>query len=400
MRDLGALPLLSLRLTAVLLAAVLLGLALAAPLARAAAPAPPPGEAEFRAAWIAFSAPSADPEKARSLEARQQARMAAIPKMEEAVSADPKNPLYYESLAYICLTAGQYEKGRKAVDQGIALKRDRPLLYLLRGQAEAARAQMNPRTARDNIGPALSAFDQAGRLDPQNSLPLLQAASVAFDVGRPDLALPRVEQALQRPTCRLYRLALPENLDPDRGASFRMWQYAQLGAWMELLARCRNAHSSLLRLGEKAEEENDLPGAEARFQQALAVGRHAGQAEPNLFITVATALDLLEDAYGALGRVAEARGDPQAERWQGEAGVIRVARGQLAGALQGYIKEISGSPPPSLDQLLALEGRHVAPVIRGMGLQPQPSQAGVGEERPAVTLAPALPQQQPAPGAP
>ena len=78
--------------------AALLTLASMALAAQPAPAQPPKGDADFRAAWIAFAAPAGDPEKAKSMDARQEARMAAIPMMEAAAEADPKNWIYQESL--------------------------------------------------------------------------------------------------------------------------------------------------------------------------------------------------------------------------------------------------------------------------------------------------------------
>jgi tetratricopeptide (TPR) repeat protein len=455
-----------------------LALLFATGLAGAAAAAGTPaakaeGVAEFRAAWVAFAAPAADPKQSQSLEARQASRLAAIPHMEAAVAAAPRNPEYQGDLTYICLTAGQYEKARAAVNQAIAVRRNEPLLYLLRGQAEAALAEMDPPTAGDNIGPALTAFDRAAHLDHANSLPLLQGASVAFDVNRPKLALARVKRALERRGARLYALWLPTNLDPDRGASLRTWQYVQLGHWFELLARCRNVHRSLLKLGIDAEQTDDLKQAEERFRQALEVARQVAAMQPNLFITVATGLDLMEDAYSALSgsaaesligaefaRLNQPGGPPQQalpawpdrakavieaqftkqklteaqrkqlfaewrgmepapsglddprwdlvllasyyswllaregaprteeaqnlERWQGEAGVVRFARSQLAPSLQAYVQEITKGPPPKIQELLAKEAAYVAPVIKGIGLKAQEEPPTAAETKPVA----------------
>jgi hypothetical protein len=284
--------------------AAVLGLVLTGSAEQSPKGSAPKGEADFRAGWNAFAAPAADPEKARSLEARQQARMAAIPLLEAAIAAGPSNWAYRESLAYVCLSAGQYEKAKAAIDKAIEMKRDRPVLYMLRGQAEAALAQMDPPTAAERIGPAITAFDRAAELDQSNALPLLQAASVAFDVNRSDLALPRIQKALQRPGAMLYALDVPTNLSDQPGLSIRAWQYMQLGHWYELLARFRNVSTSLLGRGQKLEQANDLGGADGNYRQSLQVGRLIGGMRPHLFINVAAAVDVMYDSYQALSGVA------------------------------------------------------------------------------------------------
>jgi len=432
--------------------AALLMLASISLAAQPAAKQSPKGDADFRAAWQAFAAPASDPEKAKSMDARQEARMAAIPMMEAAVTADPKNWMYQESLGYICLTAGKYDKAKAAIDRAIRIKGDRPLLYMLRGQAEAALAQMNPPEAGKNIGPAVDAFDRAGRADKLNALPLLQGASVAFDVDRHDLAVPLVKEGLQRPGSMLYTLMVPPDLFQDKGESVRAWQYIQLGHWYGLLARFRNDSRALLKRGAYYEQKGDLGQADQQYRWALQIGRTVGAMQPNLFINVAAATDIMEDAYRGLAHVAavsvvreavksagqpESRDYPESaralirglfvytkatpeqaasafsswshldppptsledtrwtlellasfyewyagraglprqaagadlERWNGEAGVVSFGRGQLAGALDVYVKEIT-KKPPTVQEILAIEEKAVGPVIAGIGLTP------------------------------
>ena len=339
------------------------------------APAPA-GAQEYRAAWVAFAAPSlAGSDEARTARARQEAFLAAIPHMEAAVAADPENATYRASLAYICLVAGQYEKAREAINRGVELNRRDPLMHMLRAQAEAAMAQMSPQDAGQRIGPALEAFDEASRLEADNALPLLQAASVAFDVGRADLARPRIQQALTRTNCRLYQISVPFDLGDEPAESISAWQYVQYGFWWGLSARCANVVAGCSRLGLEEEQAGRLAAAEERFQWALQVSRKVGLTEPHLFITVNLAMDLMEDSYGHLARVAEAQGSGEAERWNGESGVVQIGRGFLLPGLEAYQAQIAEGPPDSIEALLALEAQSVTTVIDGIGLT---------EERPGL----------------
>ncbi len=285
-------------------AAMLLGSALASAAAEPKTAPVPKGDADFRAGWNAFAAPAADPVKAKSLEARQQARMAAIPRLEAAVAATPDNWGYQESLGYVCLAAGQYEKAKAAIEKAIAIKKDRPLLYMLRGQAEAAMAQMDPPSTAEQIGKAIAAFDRAAQVDKHNALPLLQAASVAFDADRPDLALPRIKKALNRPGAMLYTLAVPTNLSDQPGLSVRAWQYVQLSHWYEFLARFQNVSKKLLTRGATLAQKGDLKAADESCQQSLQVGRTVGAMRPHLFINVASAINIMQDSYESLSDLA------------------------------------------------------------------------------------------------
>ena len=343
------------------------------------APAPA-GTQEHRAAWAAFVAPAlAGSEGARTAQARQQAFLAAIPHMEAAVAADPENATYRASLAYICLVAGQYQKALEATNRGVELNRRDGLLQALRGQAEAAMAQMSPEDVGQRIGPALEAFDEASRLEADNALPLLQAASVAFDAGRADLAQPRIQQALARTNCTLYRISVPFDLGDEPAESISAWQYVQYGFWWGFSARCANVVAGCWRLGAEEEQAGRLAAAEERFQWALQVSRKVGLTEPHLFITVNMAIDLMEDSYGHLARVAEAQGNDEAERWTGESGVVQIGRGFLLSGLEEYQAQVAEGPPDSIEALLALENRSVTTVIDGIGLT---------EERPVPACAP------------
>ena len=328
------------------------------------------GRAEFLAGWREFAKPFSPEAQDRTLTARQKARLAAMPHLQAAVAAEPENEPYRVSLAYVCLTAGRYQKAKEILDRSLELERDSPMLYLLHGQAQAALAQMKPAEAGSRIEPALESFERAARLDPENALPLLQAASVAFDVARPDLAEPLVELALAGEGCTMYRLPIPVELGSDHPSSLRIWQYAQYEQWSQLIARCENVSKATLRLGAEKEKLGELEAAERYFQQALSVGRAVGAARPNLYISVNAAINLMEDAYGNLLRVAEARESEEAAVWRNELGVVQIGRGMLAGALQGYLQEVATSPPDSVEALLALEEEGLKMIIAGIGLTP------------------------------
>ena len=347
------------------------------------APALAPGASEFRAAWIAFAQPVSPPEAGadRTPEATQTAREAAIPHLEAAAAAAPNNATYYASLAYVCLTAGKYDKALAAINRAIDLERGDPLLYLLRGQGEAALAQLNPEEAAGNIGAAMTAFSRAAQLDPNNALPLLQAASVAIDVGRADLALDNLKKALSRSECRFYWLPVPEDLGSGGPSSLGLWEYAQYGHWFGLIARCQNVAGYCLRLGKEAEEKGDLATAEKRYQWLRRVAGYLGTAEPRLFVTVATSIDMLEDAYSNLARVGEATGSKDTERWKGEAGICQIGRQDLFGALQSYQKDVASGAIASVYQSMQTQAKLVSPVIAGIGLTSKDAPAVPAEPR-------------------
>ncbi len=330
----------------------------------------PPAESEFRAGWVAFASVKPGPDGKLTLGAQQEARVAAAARMEAAAEADPGNAVYQASLCYVCLAAGKYARAAEAIDRAIKLKDDDPLFYMLRGQAQAALAHMVPQEAGERILPALTAFEEAARLDPTNALPLVQAASVAVSVGRMDLALSRIERALERPTARLYRLWVPFDLHPERDASINAWQYVQYGYWTSAAARCQNVGMALLSLGAQKMKDEDLDGAARGFRKALEVGRAVGMAEPNLFITVHVAINMMEGAYGGLLQVAEAGHGGNAEQWRGEMGVLQIARTELQNRLQVYLNRLKEDPPETADELLALESDSVERALLGMGLTP------------------------------
>ena len=363
-----------------LAALALLGLTCGALAQGEAPPSPPalsPDEAEFRAGWVAFAEPIRKPGSERTAEARQHAREAAIPHLEAAVAAAPRNATYQSSLAYICLTAGKYDKALAAINQAVDLERGDPLLYLLRGQAEAAIAQLNPEEAATRMGPAMTAFSRAAELDPKNALPLLQAASVAVDVNRADLALTNLKKALSLPECRLYRLPVPEDLGSDPASSLNTWEYAQYGHWFGLIARCQNVAGYCRRAGQEAERTGDLAAAEERYQWVRSIAKFVGAAEPPLFITSNTGIELLEDAYADLARVGKATANKEAERWEKELGICQLGREQLFGALKSYERQVSTGAIASVQQSLEAQAKLASPVIAGVGLgtvdQPPPA---------------------------
>jgi tetratricopeptide (TPR) repeat protein len=334
------------------------------------------GEREFRAAWVAFTASVTGPAEARTPEARQQAHLDGIAHMEAAVKADPSKADSHISLAYMALTAGEYARARDAAARAVEVKGDDPLPYLLQGQAEAALARAGADEAGERIEAALKAFDEAARVDPKNSLPLMQGAGFAFEAGRSDLALPRAKQALGREGVVLPRLPVPFDLSADRTAAIDAWQSVQYGHWMTLLARCQNTARALLRSGEAKLGAEDAEGAEADFRAALGMGRMVGVCRPSLFVTANTAINMMEEAYARLQRVAEIQGSREAERWKGETGVLYIARGDLFNKLQNYVKGLQEKPPGSVEELLRLEAAAVEYALLGIGVTPPTAQEG------------------------
>jgi tetratricopeptide (TPR) repeat protein len=357
-------------------AAALLVTAGAAGAARRA-PGPPKGEAEYREGWLALVAPSRDAKQANSLEARQKARMEAVSHLEAAAAADPQNAKYQASLAYISLLAGRYSQAKQAIDLAIDRERRDPLFYLLRGQAEAALAMMDPATASKEIGKAMDAFDRAGQLDPKNALPVLQAVSVALDVDRLDLAGPRLKQALARPESRLYQLAVPTDLVPARPDALRLWETIQMMCWGDLLARGRNVSEVLLRLGSQEEMKGNLSAAESYYRDAYRVAKKAGRTQPRVLLSVGTAIDTLDHVYFALARVAKAQQDPAAERWEGERGVLSLCRTELERAVGAYFADLKANPPDSVEAMLARESQACKKAYDGAGMElPEPAASG------------------------
>jgi tetratricopeptide (TPR) repeat protein len=348
----------------------------------------PEGYQEFHAAWQAFAAPAKEKrQEPISLDERQQARLAALPHMQAAVDANDRDPAYRAALAYIQFEAAKYQQAKESIDKAIDRERRDPLLYLLRGRTEAALAQLGPDTAAERIDPALRAFDDAARLDPANSLPLLQAASVALHVGRRDLALSKVEKALERPRFVLYPLPLPEAFDADPGQSIRMWQYVQLTHWQQLLARCINVQRVLLKAGEEKEKAEDPAAAERYYRQALEVGRRTGAAEPNLIMAVNYGIGMMDQAYAWLARLAEATGSSELARWTGESGVLYLGQQDLLGANQRYWQRLAEDPPASIAELLRFEASLVRGVILGIGLTPVASKKDTAAGKPAESPA-------------
>ncbi len=334
-------------------------------------PVAPKGDDEFRAGWLALVAPMSVREKTAGLQARQEARLAALPHFEAAVKADPENVSYKTALGYACLAAGKYQLAKDTLDQAIAQSKRDPLLHLLRGQAEAALGLMDPETASATVEKVMRSFEEAARLDPKNSLAPLQAASVAFDTGRKDLGMKKLNEAMERPTIMLYRLPIPGDLSADRSTALKQWQYVQMTQWMEMISRGGNVGRVLLKQGGEKQEAGDLKGAHTSYLQALEVAKRIGNVRPNLIITVNTAMNAMEDSYVRLLDVAKKTNDnKETERWEGELGVLQIGRTELGAVLQGYIKHVDENPPATVEAMLDLQGENISRVMLGIGLTP------------------------------
>jgi tetratricopeptide (TPR) repeat protein len=332
-------------------------------------PAAPKGDAEFREGWLTLVSPSRDPKLAGSLDAQQKAQMASISHFEAAVAANPENAKYQGALAYACLTAGRYQKAKTAIDLAIDHQRKDPQLYLLRGQAEAALAMMDPVKASKDIGKAVDAFDRAGQLDPKNALPLLQAVSVALYVDRLDLAQPRLKEALARPESRLYQLPVPTDLVASVPDACRIWETLQLMGWQGILARGRDVSTTLIRLGNQEEANGAFPAAQAYYHDAYLAAKKVGQTQPRVMLVVGVAIDTLDRVYFALAHVMKAQNDPGAERWEGERGVLSLCRTELQQDVQTYLADLQAHPPDSVESMLAREAAACKKAYNGAGME-------------------------------
>ena len=166
-------------------------------------------------------------------------------------------------------------------------------------------------------------------------------------------------------------MPIPGNLDPDRTTAIQMWQHLQMSQWSELLSRCQNAARMASKLSKEKLDAGELDAAEALLTQALEIGRQIGNAKPNIFVSVNSALNVMQDAYFGLAAVAKAKQDPAEEgRWTGEAGVLIVARQDLFVAVQRYVKLINEEPPASIDDLVQEEAEQVARTMLGAALSP------------------------------
>lgn len=352
---------------------------------------PQTAAASFRAGWLEIARPNAALGQSRT-EAYQNALTNAIDHFQAAVEAEPSSGDYRIGLVYACLAAGKYQRAYDEVREAIGRDRDNPLLYLLRAQAQAAFVYVDPDNRGQWFQDAMQSFEDAAALDLENSLAYVQAASVAYDAEQNETARNKLDQALARSGMRLYRLPIPEDLGSSQGESLRLWQTAQLRQWWELVSRAQNAANKLLKSGEAYEEvaaralesqhgagdtselseetRSYLQTAEERYRTALELGRLIGNTQPNLVITVNSALNVMQDAYNHLASVARSSGSPEAARWEGESGVIQIGRQGLLGALTAYQQCVETEPPASVGELLKLEGGQVAGTMLGVALSP------------------------------
>ena len=370
-------------------------------------------EAEFRAGWLAIVSPAEQQQKQSAMQARQEALLTAISRFEAAAQAAPGNTDYSIGLAYAQLSAAKYQQARDTLTAAIERKKNDPVLYLLRAQADAALGHLDPETTAQSVEKALRSFDDAARLDPGNSLYSLQAASVAFDAQRGDLGLARVQAALKLPAITLPMLPIPFDLDTSRTKSVEMWQALQMRQWMDLLVRCQNAGFALLKQGEadeKAVAEKTAGGADPAaagegaapsaltaeqkalyakadefYRTVLDIGKQMGNAKPNGILAVSMGLNMMEAAYAHLLHVADATGSQEAIKWQGEGGVVQIGRGELLVALQQYKALVEKTPPSSVSALMKEEGEFVARTMLGVGLSPTEKPKTFGRPKQGAT---------------
>jgi len=255
------------------------------------------GEKEYRAGWAAFVQPVLEPEKYPTAYHYHQAREQAISEMKAAAAEKTAEAL--ESLGYFYFRDFQYRNAREQFEAALKRKGREPRLYYLLGQTKAVLLLSEPEKMREQCKEALEEFRRAAARDEANALPLFQAASVAFDADRSDLALPLVSEALKRPEYRLYALPVPQELAADGSQAAKAWWWVQSGLWSEMITRTANSARGLLRQADRLALSGEEAQAEEAYRQAEQIGQMLYRANPPLAESLAAGLEIERQALSA-----------------------------------------------------------------------------------------------------
>jgi hypothetical protein len=250
-------------------------------------------ENPLRAGWLAFARPALEPAKYPSSFAQHDAREQAIALL---LAADGKDAVAKESLGYFYLRDYQYYKAKEQFEAALKRNSKDPLLHYLLAQTNAILTATEPEKMSEECKQPIEGFKKAAEREPDNAMPLLQAASVAFDSGRTDLALPLVTEALKRSAYHLYKLPMPEDLTDDAGQSAAAWWWVQSELWGEGISRTANCAHGLRQRGDQLKLNENLSGADELYQQVSQMGMLISRSEPALTTALAVGLELQRQA--------------------------------------------------------------------------------------------------------
>jgi O-antigen ligase/tetratricopeptide (TPR) repeat protein len=168
----------------------------------------------------------------RGEEVQAAAPVQALQRYERAVSLDPRRDVLWIKLGECALAAAERcagsEERRRYLERAREASEEACRLVPLRGQNQANRGRILSALARDGLvgrEDILTAFDEALRYDPDNTVFLADAASSAVALGRPDRACDYLKRGLDiDPTLAVLHsgmaaLALNERRYADAEAS-------------------------------------------------------------------------------------------------------------------------------------------------------------------------------------
>ncbi len=261
---------------------------------------------EFRAGWLEFVRPAIAPDEFPTAFHYHRARERAIASMKLSLE-NKKRAETLESLAYFYLRDFQYQNAREGFEEALKRKGDEPRLRHLLGQTKAVLLLAEPETRSEECKEAIKEFRRAADREESNAMPLFQAASVAFDSNRSDLALPLVKEALGRPECGFYTLPVPEDLAEDRAQATGAWWWVQSELWKEMIVRAANCGRWVVRQADRSALRGEKEKAEELYLQAVQIGQHLYRTNPPLVEALAAGLEMERTALR--GRLRNPAGD-------------------------------------------------------------------------------------------
>jgi len=262
-------------------------------------------EQELRAAWLAYAKPAISPQDYPTAFHLRRARENAIAVLQ--ASPDQKDSELQEALGYFLLRDYQYHKAQVAFEAAIKRRGQEPRLRYFLAVTKAILLTSNPDTMPEQSKTVIEEFQKASKAEPQNALPLLQAASVAFDADRPDLALPLVTEALAKPGFYLYRLPVPSDLVPDGPQATAAWGMVESELWGEIINRATNCARGLMREGNRLSLRKETAAAQELYQKSEAIGQMLTRTTPPLASSLAAGLEVERQALIARSENPEAR---------------------------------------------------------------------------------------------
>ena len=311
-------------------------------------------------AWRAFVQPAVTPEQYTATYHYHQARERAINPL-VAIPPGKRSMPEVTALGYFHLRDFQYNNARDSFEYALKHNNKDPLLRYLFASTKAILLVTEPEKMQEQGKGVIEEFKRLSGRDPNNAMPLIQAASVAFDCNRIDLALPLINEALKKPEFRFYQVPLPDKLDESPVQSAKAWWWVQAELWNEMVSRTANCTRGLLQRASRHSLAGDPKRADELYQQAVQVAALLTRTSPANADAAFTGLELERQTL-----LAQSTSPGVSQPPAGQLAKIEAAQRELERKWRELQAQEQAQPPVSVEERLAHQKSLLEAALAGL----------------------------------